>query len=106
MSGPRTWLRSLRYGFRGLWTWARFAWEWRDFDWECAYGAYFLALARLRDHIASHQMHVGWEGDVAQIDKALGLWTAHIEAETYEDENATWIALHDHMKDNARRWWC
>lgn len=101
----RTW-RSFRYGLRGLLLWAKYAWTWRPWDWWFAYEAYFLSVQALRAHVAEHQLHTRWAQDAAEMDEALRLWRAFNDGHGWEEEDASWRALHDHMKEHARAWWC
>jgi hypothetical protein len=73
------------------------------------YGAVMAAFAaklkELRDHIAEHDMYVGCEDDVADMDRCLALIAAFPEAD-FEDEDWIWAETWDLIKDRMRQWWC
>ena len=73
----------------------------------CSWGyplrAFGDKLRELRDHMAEHDMYVGVEDDVADIDHCLELIAVVDEDSGWEDDH--WDELWDFVKLKMRAWW-
>lgn len=82
------------------------------FDWEQVFTEGIIPkLYHLRNHIATHQLHEGWEQDVAEIDGAIAIWRFYRHG-IWKQSGASWgvegdvfDALMDYLKYHMRKWW-
>ncbi len=83
------------------------------FDWEQVIeGGLIPKLKLLREHISEHQLFVGWEEVVQEMDGALDLWSiwnnelwANDLPMTFEIEGDVFDAFMDYLKYHMRKWW-
>lgn len=70
------------------------------YDYGQAMSVFFEQLAKLREHIADHQMFEGWEEVVEEIKHAEVLHERYGDEYPSEEAMATWTELFDYMRDN------
>jgi len=99
-------LRRLFKFFKRLWLYLPVIWNDRDYDYAAVLTLMKFKLGHLREHIADHQLFVGWEEVVKEIEEAEMLLDKYTEDDWSDDGMKAWDDLFDHVKLKMRGWWC
>ena len=89
-----------------LWLYLPVIWNDCDYDYAAVITLIKFKLGHLREHIADHQMFIGWEEVVKEIKKAEMLIIKFSDEYPSEQADEVWKELFDHLKENMKKWWC
>lgn len=99
------------HGIRNLIRWFPVIWNDRDYDWEFVLKIIEKKIVFMRGDFANSKFYVGWEKDVASMDKVLDL-IDKIKKDKYaptehgtKEKERDWSNLFDCLKENLRYWW-
>lgn len=74
------------------------------YDYQVCLNDFAKSLQKLRDHLAKHNLYVGVEEDLIQMDKAIA-FLKEPDYYSWPEEGTGWDDGWNHIRDNIRKWW-